>query len=353
MPPKDPTIIVIGAGVIGLSTATLLQSSYPTCRVIVVAAELPTTCSPTADYASLWAGAHYRPCPGTTPQIKVEAELAVRTATRMRSIARESPEAGVGTMLGKEYLDNPPEENLVLRTGDVYAWPGDGFRVLDQAELPAGVRWGCEYETYSVHVPLYCTWLLEGFNARGGRLVQRKLGSAEEAFEISSEATVVVNCSGRNFDRDPKVKIVRGQTVLVRQEYHSTITRQTKDGSWAFLIPRPQGGGTIIGGTKEVGDWEPAAKPETRLQLLRQSVESFPDFVDAVEKFDVVRDNVGRRPWREGGLRMEIEGGKRGKKIVHGYGAGGRGYELSWGVAERLVGLVTTCFSQSPSKAHL
>ena len=60
------------------------------------------------------------------------------------------------------------------------------------------------------------------------------------------------------------------------------------------------------------------------------AVESYPDFVDSVDKFEVLKDNVGRRPWREGGYRFEIDRVAPGRTIVHGYGAGGRGYELSW-----------------------
>ena len=114
----------------------------------------------------------------------------------------------------------------------------------------------------------------------------------------------MVNCSGRNFDKDPKVKIIRGQTVLVQQQYRKTVTRQSSDGSWSFLIPRPSGGGTIVGGSKEVGDFETRARPETRNALLRQAVKNFPDFVADITDFVVVQDNVGRRPWREGGLRI-------------------------------------------------
>lgn len=69
-------------------------------------------------------------------------------------------------------------------------------------------------------------------------------------------------------------------------------------------------------------------------------------------EFSVIRDVVGRRPAREGGTRVEVErvdvvapdtldGQKREKKtIVHAYGLGGRGFELSWGVAEEVRALM-------------
>jgi len=349
-------IIVIGAGVIGLSCATLLQSRYPKATITIIAAELPNTTTPSADYASVWAGAHYRPIPQSTPQLRDEAQLAFRTAEVMKKIARDSPEAGVAVMQGIEYLERPTEDVLSLRTGDVYAGRGDRFRILQKSELSQGVQWGCDYQTYAINVQIYCEWLLSRFIARGGRVLQRRLSNPTEAFDFGpanhgGNVRTVVNCSGRNFDQDSKMNIIRGQTVLVKQQYHETITRQNRDGSWTFLIPRPRGGGTIIGGTKEIGDRHEEPRPETRAMLLKHCAEAFPHFVDSVEKFEVVKDNVGRRPWREGGIRVDIESIDQNRRIVHGYGAGGRGYELSWGVAERVVELIRGC--SSPVTARL
>lgn len=338
-------IIVIGAGVIGLSCATVLQSQYPKALITIIAAEFPDTKTPSADYASAWAGAHYRPIPQSTQQLRDEAQLAFRTAEIMGKIARVSPEAGVAVMQGLEYIENPVEDVSSLRTGDVYASPNDGFRILEQSELPKGVKWGCGYQTYAVNVQIYCQWLFDRFVARGGEILRHRLSGASEAFDLletngSNAVKTIVNCSGRNFDQDPKMKVIRGQTVLVKQQYHMTITRQNRDGSWIFLIPRPRRGGTIVGGTKEIEDLDVEARPETRSKLLQQCVAAFPDFVGSVEQFEVIKDNVGRRPWREGGVRNEVELLGQGRMVVHAYGAGGRGYELSWGIAEKVSELI-------------
>ena len=346
MPPSP--IIIVGAGVIGLSTAHTLLTTHPSTPILIIAAELPTdpASSYTADYASPWAGAHYRPIAGTTPQLAFEKTLALTTATQMRPLASSHPESGVAPTPALEYVDAPGPAERNLRTGDVYAFPGDNFRVLGPAELPTGAKWGCAYDTYCVNSPVYLRWLLARCQGMGARVVRQRLaGGAREAFAFAERLGVrgvrtVVDCSGRGF-HDPKANVIRGQTVLVRQQYGATVTRQCRDGAWSFLIPRPGGGGTIVGGTKEVGDWEAGVREETREALLRRAVEYFPDFVGRVEEFEVVRDNVGRRPWREGGLRIESEDLGDGKRLVHGYGAGGRGYELSWGAAERTVQLVT------------
>lgn len=67
----------------------------------------------------------------------------------------------------------------------------------------------------------------------------------------------------------------------------------------------------------------------------------------------VITDVVGRRPTRKGGMRIEVEQPKaeanetrRSSPIVHAYGAGGRGYEISWGVAEDVAKLVQVVLSE-------
>jgi D-amino-acid oxidase len=82
-----------------------------------------------------------------------------------------------------------------------------------------------------------------------------------------------------------------------------TITRQNSDGTWTFVIPRPLHGGTIIGGTKEEHDFEEKPRLETREKLLKAAALAFPELLNANGEFEVIRDIVGRRPSRIGGMR--------------------------------------------------
>ncbi|KAF7563696.1 hypothetical protein G7046_g489 [Stylonectria norvegica] len=258
----QPTVIV-GAGVIGLTTAIVLQKQDASRSITIVAAEVPTDppldFSP--DYASMWAGAHYRPIPGTTLQLKRERAFCLRTFKTMKLIAEGSPASGINFTRGLDYVESLSEDINMLRTGQTFAGEDDDFRILDKSELPAKVIWGAEYETYCVNVRIYCRWLLNEFLDHGGRLIKKRLGKIEDAFSVlypedPTMPVLVVNCSGRNFDLDPSVKVMRGQTVLVKNAYHQTITRQHADGQWTFLIPRPLNGGTIVGGTKDPGDYD-------------------------------------------------------------------------------------------------
>jgi glycine/D-amino acid oxidase-like deaminating enzyme len=121
-----------------------------------------------------------------------------------------------------------------------------------------------------------------------------------------------------------------------------TITRQNKDGTWVVIIPRNYDGGTVIGGTRDVGDWNPHPDERVRAQMLSNVKATYPQLLSDGEEFRVIRDVVGRRPTREGGARLEFES-LEDKRIIHAYGLGGRGYECSWGVAEHVCASCHSC----------
>lgn len=131
----------------------------------------------------------------------------------------------------------------------------------------------------------------------------------------------------------------------------ATVTRQRKDGSWSFVIPRFFNGGTIVGGTKEPGNWQTDPSRTTRERLLNGVPDLIPYAVHSepqrARELNVIADVVGRRPSRDGGMRIEVEekqltgtqGELRTGQVLHAYGAGGRGYEISWGVASEIQAL--------------
>lgn len=154
---------------------------------------------------------------------------------------------------------------------------------------------------------------------------------------------------------DPQSKT--GQTCLVANPCDRTITQINGDGSFTFIIPRPLEGGTIIGGTKEAHDWEDKPRPETRTKLLEMAAKMYPPILGPTGKYQVIRDIVGRRPARVGGLRLEsvtlTVPWLQGKRVIHAYGAAGSGYALSWGVAGEVVRMALDNIQTAPLKALL
>lgn len=256
----------------------------------------------------------------------------MKTFVVLKQQVIDEPEAGIKFLPGYEYFEDPPKQYLDLKGSYV---ENEGFRVLERSKLPKGVKLGVTYISWCINSPVYCAHLLRKFIFRGGKTIRYTLSSAEEAFSLLDGVDVVINCSGYGFG-DEDVVITRGQTCVVSNPCDRTITQQNADGSWSFLIPRPLNGGTIVGGTKEVGDWNPKAEASTRSRILENAAKMWPAILNEKGEFNVIRDIVGRRPTRKGGMRLEVENVGKGK-LYHAYGAGGRGYEISWGVADEVV----------------
>ena len=79
---------------------------------------------------------------------------------------------------------------------------------------------------------------------------------------------------------------------------------------------------------------------------MRRSIELCPQLVPpgaGIEALQVIRHQVGLRPYRRGGPRIEKEltvDEVGALKVVHSYGAGGTGFQGSYGMADRVVELV-------------
>jgi D-amino-acid oxidase len=194
---------------LGLTAALSIQQHLDHSQsILIVARDFPTSTS--VNYASAWAGAHYRPVPGSSVQVLTEAKQARRTYEAFKKIAAEEPAAGVKFLEGLEHHEAPPPEYIeaVQRKDSAYAHL-DGFRTLTTEELPSGVKWGVRYGTYCLNPTVYCAHILRKFVLRGGEIREYTLASPMEAFELASNVKTVVNCSGMGF-ADTKCFIVRG-----------------------------------------------------------------------------------------------------------------------------------------------
>lgn len=165
----------------------------------------------------------------------------------------------------------------------------------------------------------------------------------------SLEVDLVVNCTGLMASKlggveDQTVVPARGQIVVVRNEARKMVNLSgTNDGDdeACYIMARAAGGGTVIGGSYQKGNWESQPDPNLATRIMKRAVQACPELTGGkgIETLDVIRHAVGLRPVREGGTRIEKE--RMGKLwIVHNYGAGGAGYQSSYGCAEAAVKLV-------------
>jgi D-amino-acid oxidase len=143
---------------------------------------------------------------------------------------------------------------------------------------------------------------------------------------------------------DKSVIPARGQIVVVRNDPGVMISISgTDDGDdqVCYIMQRAAGGGTILGGTYQKGNWESQPDPTQALKIMKRAVEICPALTGGkgIEALSVIRHGVGLRPLRLDGVRIEKEK-VGGTWVVHNYGHGGWGYQGSYGCAERVLELV-------------
>src|SRR5690242_377533 len=146
-------VLVIGAGVSGLTSAILLAEAGV--RVRVVAALRPGATTSAA------AGASWGPYLVSDPRI---IRWSAATLAALRRIAAEGDQTGVRLVPGMEAADH------VLEVPD-WARHGEGFRECTPDELPPGYVSGWRYKIPLIAMPTYLAYL-EARLARAGCTVE-------------------------------------------------------------------------------------------------------------------------------------------------------------------------------------
>ncbi|HEX2093146.1 MAG TPA: FAD-dependent oxidoreductase [Longimicrobiaceae bacterium] len=310
-------VVVLGAGVSGLSTALRLQERGM--RVGILTADDPhDTVSAVA--AAIWYP--YRAYP-----VDRVAAWSARTYRELAALA-ELREAGVRMAEGVEIWRNEPPE----------LWSGEGFGEVPRAALeclPAGCAGGHRIRVPVVEMPVYLPYLVGRFLAGGGSIERRELGSLEEAFD---HAPRVVNCTGlgaRALLDDREMYPIRGQVVRIENPglREFMLDSDTPEGA-TYVIPRSTD--CILGGTAEEGSWDLRPDPETARAILERCARLVPQ----VARARVLEHRVGLRPGRSA-VRLEAEEIPGRGRVVHNYGHGGAGVTLSWGCAKEAAERVT------------
>ncbi|ORZ03301.1 hypothetical protein BCR43DRAFT_44110 [Syncephalastrum racemosum] len=332
-----PTIHVIGAGVIGLSTAVwLLARGYK--NVILIATDLPGD-PPTIEYTSPWAGARWQS--SATKEDLTGQRHDRDTFAMLWKLLAAYPGAQTGIIAIPAhdiYRDPTPDEKA--------PWFKDfvpGFRHMEQGEIPANMDYGLQYTTLAVNPLVYLPWLFSRYLAMGGTYRRATVQSLIE----DDAADCVINCTGfhaREVASDPTVVPTRGQNVVVFAPHVKRTVSYKGPGLYAYVIPRSDGT-VILGSTVEPEKKDPTVDPVAAKEVLERACnEMCPELKLDGKLPKVVGHVVGMRPVRKGGPRLENEfaATHTGKRVLitHNYGHGGQGYMASWGSAIHAVDLM-------------
>ena len=330
MPHSDCDVLVVGAGVSGLTTAICLAEAG--LRAVIQAA------TPPAQTTSSVAGAIWG------PHLVEESPRSTRWRRDTLSVLRElaaEPGTGIRTVTGLEaYRGAPPPP------GPVPEWLCDLGEVTPcpPGSLPDGFTSGWRYAAPLAHMPTYLGYLHARFEAAGGRVEAATVRSLPAAGRERG-ARAVVNCTGagaRDLVPDPSVTPYRGQVVVVANPGISEFFIGPADDEADLIYLFPHGDTAVLGGTEVAGDWNTEPVPALADRILRDCAAVEPRLRGA----HILGHRVGLRPFRPQ-IRLEAEpaadpGEARPADplVVHNYGHGGAGITMSWGCAREAAALV-------------
>jgi D-amino-acid oxidase len=117
--------------------------------------------------------------------------------------------------------------------------------------------------TVSINTQIYLPYLQSQLLVLGATFIRQHLSHLREAFTLSTPPpSAVINATGLLASKlggveDKDVYPTRGQTILVRNNCSKMYFRSSQrlGEEPTYIIPRAFGGGTILGGCRQHGNW--------------------------------------------------------------------------------------------------
>ncbi|WP_017716644.1 FAD-dependent oxidoreductase [Kamptonema formosum] len=348
-------VLVIGAGVTGLTTSLCLQRQG--FEVTVVAEKFaPHITSVVAGALWEWppavCGHHQDPISLTRSK-----DWCV-TSYNIFSTLADHPETGVFMRPSVFYFKHPVKEStkdfekMLELQEKVLDFSHDAGLIEENGVSPnLGLKDAYSHLSPMVDTDVYMDWLLKEVERAGCYIKPGKISGyltdEEQTMKTYFGVDAIINCTGLGATEltNDTVSPLRGALIRIRND-GKTMPRITKahcvshDGSekdtgFIFIVPRGHKM-LLLGGFAEANEWD--------LNIGLENYRPIQDILDRCLEFLPVLKNaqidpkepvrVGLRPLRQQNVRLEQE---QGTCIIHNYGHGGSGVSFSWGCALEVV----------------
>lgn len=260
LPGHQGAVGVIGAGVMGVTTARLVQEAgFP---VTLYAKALPPDTTSNVAGGQFHPFGHFRPS-AVTPEWRAQFLAAVDYSWRRFQIM-------VGDDYGIRWLPTYAEgtEIQLLPT-----FPPRN-RELTPTEHPFPVERLSAYDTLYVETGRFLRQLLRDVEIAGGTVQVRDFATPADIATLPER--LVFNCTGlgaRNLFGDTEMEPVRGQLAILLPQPEIRYACTLGAG---YMFPRSDG--IILGGTFERGVADPTPQPEAIARIIAAHRELFAGF---------------------------------------------------------------------------
>jgi D-amino-acid oxidase len=245
-------VAVLGSGIVGLSTARLVQEAgFP---VTIYTAALPP------DTTSNIAGGQFHPFglfrdEAVTAQWKAQFASALDYSWRRFQIM-------VGDDYGIRWLPtyvetDSPDAKVIANFPPIN-------RMLTRAEHAFPVESLLRYDTMYVETGRYLRQMIRDVQLAGGRIEVRRFATPADIAALSE--SLVFNCTGigsRELFGDSELRPARGQLAILEPQPE---VRYAFTGEPGYMFPRPDG--IVLGGTFELDQWDATPQPEAIARIL-------------------------------------------------------------------------------------
>lgn len=354
--PKVERALVVGAGIIGLTTARSLRQAGV--QVVVAAEERG------ADATSGGAGGYLMPF-HIEPFEKVKAWSERTMATYLAEAQEEGQPLGTCVESLPAFVlftsetapegpawGSSPLMKLERLTGDALA-----RELSDTAGMscPQEYRSAWRFSTVVVDAPRYLALLEMELESLGVDLLYGTSLSLQAATELARErrCNAVINCAGlggASFSGNDCEGVTPGRGVVAQFRRPANLLKAvvtTEEGPLAsptepaYCIPR--GDVVVVGGSYHEGNYDRNHSPAELSRIQRNAHALAP----GLAKNAPLKVWTGLRPVRHAGVRLEVvtydEEQDDGLAVIaHNYGHGGSGWTIAYGCAEELVSMLNT-----------
>lgn len=260
LPGHGGPVAVIGAGVMGLTTARLAQEAGFAVTLYTEALPPDTTSNVAGGQWSPFG--HYRDA-AVTPEWRAQFERALEYSWRRFQIL-------VGNDYGIRWLptfasagDDPPGGPL-----DRYH---PNSRRLSADEHPFAGETMVRFDTMYVETGRFLRQLLADFRIAGGTVTVARFADRSQIMTLPER--LVFNCTGLGSHAlfgDAGLMPIRGQLAILLPQPE---VRYAYTGRHGYMFPRPDG--IVLGGTFERGEWDAVTQSEDIARIVRNHARAF------------------------------------------------------------------------------